>query len=355
MPKTAPAAAAAIAGVPGDTLAWLCEPDNPAVAVLTRRTLLAEDESPELAALWARRNEYAPVAAILDAQLEDGSWAGPQYDYRKYTGSLWQIIFLGDMYASGDDERVRRACDYAFSRQLANGAWSANGKPAGTAPCLTANVGRALARMGHDVDERVVRALSWLGDELREQGFLGCKGCNDFTLNGYCHMVAPKILLFLDEVPEDAWPYGARQLRSECLDVLRNKFIYRSLPRQFKQFQAAVWPVPTAERHAARKEFIARTGPIEYGDKPGWLRFGFPLTYNSDALEALLALARAGEPLREEYRPAIDAVVAAADARMHWTLKTTFNGRMIADVEKKGEPSKWLTYRALSVLAHFAT
>lgn len=348
-------AATAISRVPRETLAWLAEPDNPAVATLTRRLLLAEDDSPALDQLWARRNEYAPVAAILEAQRDDGSWAPPERDYQKYTGSLWQIVFLGDLYANGDDERVRRAADYAFSRQLDNGAWSANGKPAGVAPCLTANVGRALARMGYECDRRLGLAISWIAEQYQERGYLGCVGADEFTLNGYCHMLAPKILLLLNEVPEDAWPYGARQLRSECLDVLRDKQVYRSLPRQYKEFQAAVWPLPAAQRRAGREEFIAEHSPIEYGDKPGWLRLGFPLTYNSDALEALLALARAGEAWREEYEPAIEAVLASADEQMRWTLKTTFNGRMIADVEVKGAPSKWLTFRALSVLAHFAT
>lgn len=38
---------------------------------------------------------------------------------------------------------------------------------------------------------------------------------------------------------------------------------------------------------------------------------------------------------------------------MRWTLRNTFNGRMIADVETKGEPSKWLTLRALQVIEAF--
>src|SRR5512135_2907302 len=88
-----------VASVPSETLEWLLEPDNPAVAVLTRRTLLAEADSAETKALWARRNEYPPVAAILGAMGEDGSWDVPSRDYQKYRGSLWQIHFLGEMWA----------------------------------------------------------------------------------------------------------------------------------------------------------------------------------------------------------------------------------------------------------------
>ena len=47
-----------LSDVPAETLDWLLEPENPAVAVLTRRTLLGEAEDDDAtAALWARRTE----------------------------------------------------------------------------------------------------------------------------------------------------------------------------------------------------------------------------------------------------------------------------------------------------------
>ena len=59
---------------------------------------------------------------------------------------------------------------------------------------------------------------------------------------------------------------------------------------------------------------------------------------------------RVGETPRAEYRPAIDLVRRTADKQMRWVLKNSFNGKMLADVESKGQPSKWLTLRALQVL-----
>lgn len=345
--------AEAEARIPAATLEWLLGEDDPAVAVLTRRTLLGEPDAPETDALWARRNEYEPVRTILDAMREDGSWLPPERDYKKYEGSLWQIVLLGELWADPADERVGRASAYAFSRQLPGGAWSANGKPAGAAPCLTANVGRGLARMGFERDERVAAALGWCANLYREQGHLGCRDMHEFALNGYCHMLAPKLLLFLAEIPPEARPDGTGELAEECVRVLRDKEVFRSLPAEFKEFQAEVWTRPRGQMAEARERFIAEHAPLHYGDKPGWLRFGFPLSYNSDALEALLALAAVGEVLRPEYEPALEAVENAADASMRWTLRNTFNGKMLADVEKKGEPSKWLTLRALQVLARF--
>ena len=342
-----------LTGVPRSTIDWLLAEDNPAVATLTRRTLLGEPDSPQLDGLWARRNEYAPVAAILDAVGEDGSWAPSGRDYNKYRGSLWQIHFLGELWADESDERLARAVDYAFSRQLPDGSWSCNGRPVAAVPCLTANVGRALARMGHARDERVIAALAWIARGHSETGVLGCAELAPFYLNGYCHMLAPKVLLFLTEVPREVWPEGAEQLHEAAVNALRDMQVFRYVPEGAREFADFIWHVPKGERQEARERYIAQHSPLEYGEKPGWLKFGFPLSYNSDALEALAALAGVGEPRRAEYDLALDVVRAAGDPEWRWKLRNSFNGKMLADVEAKGEPSKWLTLRALQVLEHF--
>lgn len=336
--------------VPQATVEWLLGEDNPAVAVLASRLL----GRPEAAGLWERRGEYEPVRVILDAQSPDGSWMAASQDYRKYAGNLWQVIFLGELHADPADERVGRACDYAFSRQLPDGSFSCNGRPSASIPCLTANVARSLARLGYASDERVLRALAYVSAVQRDHGFLACTGGgHTVSLNGYCHMLAPKLLLFLAEVPSEQWPEGADALRDESVRVLRQREVFRCLPAGSREFQDIAMHVSEAERPAARERFIAEHGPLVYGDKPGWLRFGFPLSYNSDALEALVALAGVGETRRAEYEPAIEAVAAQADAEMRWKLRNSHNDKMIAEVERKGAPSKWVTLRALTALSHF--
>lgn len=347
-------AAALVERLPRETLEWLCEPDNPAVSVRFQRRFLGRS-GPELDALWARRNEYAPVAAILGAIRDDGTWVEPAHDYQKYRGNLWQIVFLGEMFADPADERMRRAIEYAFSRQIPRGSWGSKALESAAAVCLTANVGRSLARLGHAIDERIVSAMRWLVEQYDTLGYIGCRGVDAFSLNGYCHMCSPKYLLFLAAVPNTAWPNGALRIRDGSIAALCDKEVFRSLPAEFGAFQEQVWPLPTRERAAARERFLAANEPLTYGDKPGWLRFGFPLHYNSDALEALAALAAVGEPARPEYQPAIAAVRDAFDEGMRLTMRTSLNGKMFADVEAKGRPSKWLTLRGLEVLAHFGT
>jgi hypothetical protein len=249
---------------------------------------------------------------------------------------------------------VRRGAGYAFSRQMPDGSWSAsNMRAGGSIPCLTANVGRSLARLGFEGDERVVGALRYCVELRRLVGTIDCREGREYQLNGYCHMLTPKLLLFLGAVPRDLWPDGAEELRDECVAKLRDKEVFRCLPAESREFTDAIWSLPSAERDGFRDRFLAAHPQLHYNDKPGWLRFGFPLSYNSDALEALLALAAVGEARRPEYDAALAVVRGTADEQMRWTMRTTHNGKMIADVETKGAPSKWLTLRALRVLSHF--
>jgi hypothetical protein len=344
-------AANVLSQIPPQTLEWLLEPENPAVAVLTRRTLLGKTDDDATAALWARRNEYRPVAAILDAQRDDGSWMEPPRDYKKYEGSLWQVHLLGELWANGDDPRVCKAADYAFSRQLPDGSWSVrNARADGSLPCLTANVARALARMGWASDERIIAALAYLVGLYGELGVPNCKWAAGYQLNGYCHMLTVKELLLLGEVARKSWPDGADGLRDACLAKLRDKRVFYSLPVEAAEFNEAISSVSAAGRTGFHERYLAEHPELHYKEKSGWLRLGYPLSYNSDALEALWALMRIGEKPHAEYRPAINVVRDAADNQMRWSLRNSFNGKMLADVEAKGRPSKWLTLHALQVL-----
>jgi hypothetical protein len=84
-------------------------------------------------------------------------------------------------------------------------------------------------------------------------------------------------------------------------------------------------------------------------DKAGWKRFGFPLFYQSDALEALDTLTRLGYH-DSRMQPAVDLVLSARQPDGTWLLENTFNGKMWVNIEEKGRPSKWITLRALRTL-----
>jgi bacterioferritin (cytochrome b1) len=163
-------------------------------------------------------------------------------------------------------------------------------------------------------------------------------------------MLTVKELLFLAEVPAELWPDGAAEFRDACISHLRDKQVFRSLPVEAHEYNDVLWSMPPAERAGLRERFLAEHPELHFKEKAGWLRFGYPLSYNSDVLEALWALMRIGEPPRAEYQSGIDVVREAADKQMRWKLRNSFNGKMLADVETRGQPSKWLTLHALQVL-----
>jgi hypothetical protein len=86
--------------------------------------------------------------------------------------------------------------------------------------------------------------------------------------------------------------------------------------------------------------------------KPGWLRFGFPLMYQTEVLEILGILTKLGVK-DERMQEAVELVLSKQDKRGRWRLENTFNGRFQTNIEQKGVSSKWVTLRALSVLKGF--
>jgi hypothetical protein len=46
-------------------------------------------------------------------------------------------------------------------------------------------------------------------------------------------------------------------------------------------------------------------------------------------------------------------VVSKQDEHGRWKLENTFNGKFQVDIERKGEPSKWITLNALKVIKGF--
>jgi hypothetical protein len=50
---------------------------------------------------------------------------------------------------------------------------------------------------------------------------------------------------------------------------------------------------------------------------------------------------------------AIQILLSKQDEQSKWKLENTFNGRFLVNIERKGEPSKWITMNALKVLKKY--
>jgi len=315
----------------GDPLPWLLEPDKPSVRYLALRDLLGRDQSdPEVQAARAAIMESEPVSAILAARHPDGYWVKPGHGYSpKYTGTVWQIMLLADLGADGADARIRQSCDYLFSHcQCRSGGLSHNAAPSGVIHCLNGNLVYAFLTLGLPAeDERIQQALEWeagaiLGEEATyyKSGTTGPGfGCA-YNSALPCAWGAVKALKAFSLLPPEA-----------------------RTPRIAKAIDASV--------HFLLSYDLAKADYPHYERvSSSWFKFGYPLSYTSDILEALEVLARLGQAPDSRLSNAIDFVLSKQDGEGKWKLERTLNGKMWIDIEKKGQPSKWVTLRALRVL-----
>jgi hypothetical protein len=92
--------------------------------------------------------------------------------------------------------------------------------------------------------------------------------------------------------------------------------------------------------------------PFGMGNRPSssWFKFGYPIGYITDVLENLEVLAALGQAENPKLANALDLVISKQNQQGRWLLEHTYNGKMWVDIEKKGQPSKWVTLRALRVL-----
>jgi len=67
-------------------------------------------------------------------------------------------------------------------------------------------------------------------------------------------------------------------------------------------------------------------------------------------LETATALAELGYAADPRLAHALQFILGKQDAQGRWKLEGGLNGKLWADVEQKGKPSKWVTLRALFVL-----
>lgn len=315
----------------GDPLPWLLEPENPSVRYFALRDLLGRDETdPEAQAARADIMESGPVPSILADRHTEGYWVKPGQGYSpKYTATTWQLLFLADLGADGADERIRRSCEYVLDHnQASTGGLSINSTPSGVVHCLNGNLLYAFLALGLPAeDERLQRALDWQAGAILDDGVTYYKSGTTGPEFGCvanralpCAWGAVKALKALSIVPPEARAPRVARAIDAGVDFLLS-------------YDLAKADYPHYERVSS-----------------GWFKFAYPLSYTSDILEALEVLAHLGKAHDPRLSNAIEFVLSKQDSEGRWKLERTLNGKMWIDIERKGQPSKWITLRALRVL-----
>lgn len=330
--------------VQGAPLPWLLEPDTvqPAVRYFALRDLLDRAESDkEVREAQAALMATGPVPAILAAQDPEGYWAksGPGYN-PKYYSTVWQITFLAQLGADGSHSRVQAGCEYVLSHTIAShGGFSVFGTPSAFIHCLAGNLGAALIDLGWWQDRRLQRALELQARMITGEGIA---------------------------IPESK-DTAERYHKSGTCGSLFACSANAGLPCAWGAVKAmlALSKVPPAQRTPVMRTAIEQgvkfllgrdpavaDYPAGYAEKPSssWFKFGYPIAYVTDVLQNLEALSALGYAQDRRLAGALALVEAKQDARGRWKLEYTYNGKTWVDIEKKGEPSKWVTLRALRFL-----
>jgi hypothetical protein len=324
-----------------DPTDWLLEEDNPSVRYFALTELLDKPQNdPEVAEAKKAIMTAGVVPKILAKQNPDGSWETPNAFYTaKYKGTSWQLIILAEHAADPVDPKVKAACEFMLKNSqhteshgfsMATAAKTGGGRQSEVIPCLTGNMVWSLIRLGFLNDSRVQAGINWINtyqrfDDADGEGapkgwpydkFVMCFGKHS------CHMGAAKALKALAEIPAE------------------------------KRDSKTKASIQTGAEYFLKHHIYKKSHDLSKVSKPGWTKFGFPLMYQTDALELLGVLANLGYK-DERMQEAVDLVLSKQDARGRWKLENTFNGRFQVNIELKGEVSKWVTLNALCALKRF--
>lgn len=333
-------------------LRWLLENDNPPVRLLTLTRLLHRSESdPEVQEARSRVMEYSVTREILSHSAEIWS-AGPRMAW-SFKGKLWNVVYLGYFRADGRDPRIAPGVEAMLTQ-----GWIRDDFGCYTSAGLT-----AFRRLGYGSHQAVIEGTEALAQRLLADGGLTCMGMNT-SLMPRCYMALPKLLLCFAEVPPAERSPALLQAIDWITEELVSHQVFVYLPSNEKAWdevrprskRKADYPqgwTPDTWRDSERTRFLAERGMGELQPKTVWTRFGFPLNYNSDILEAMVALATADAPMSEKLESPLQIIRNKRTKDGVWLMEKSLNGQMWADVEVKGNPSKWLTVFALLVLDHF--
>jgi hypothetical protein len=323
----------------GDPLPWLLDEAEPAARHLALRQLLDRDPTgPKVRAARSAAMSADPIASILAAEDPEGWWVKPGHGYSpKYTGTVWNLIFLDQLGADGGDPRVRAACEYVLEHtQAANGGFGAlaqGGKPPAPSAvihCLNGNLLRALIGFGWLADPRVRASIAWQAAAITGRGMqrwysltpgpgFRC-GAND---GQPCAWGGAKAVLALARVPAHSRdPEVAAALEAGVGFLLS------------RDPAVADYPMPRGNTRPSSS----------------WFKLGFPSGYVADVLQVLEALCEAGAAGDPRLRPAIDWLLSQQDGDGRWANRYAYEAKMVRDIDRQGRPSRWVTLRACRVL-----
>lgn len=323
-----------------DPTDWLLEANNPTVRYFTLKIILdRSDDDPEVQA--AKRNimHTGIVPEMLLRQKEnDYLRTYPRFYTYKYQGLVWSLITLAELGATITPQ-IQAQCEYLLinAQERQDGGFSQStavrtggGRIKEVIPCLTGNMVWCLIHFGYLGDPRLCKAIEWMTRFMRFNDGIA----SDPQVAPYdhyemcwgqhtCHMGVVKALKGLSAIP-------CEQRSKEMIDTIQKATEFLLLHHIYK-----------------------KSHNLKQKSKPGWLRFGFPLMYQTDILEILDILTGLGIKA-SQMDDAIQIVISKQNELGRWKAENTYNSdRLLIPIDNSDGDSKWITLRALTVLKRY--
>jgi hypothetical protein len=309
---------------------WLLEPDQPAVRSAVLVDLLGRKESD--AEVRSTRSRIARVGWAYDQLRRQGpkgfweaheprnvkEWVDFLY-FPVFGATNWRALVLSDLGLDSTNPRIKKIADLLFRYKL---RFSSPFNFFYEEMCISANTARMLTRFGYADDLRVRKLYDWLIEDQRKDGGWNCSQGTPGTL--------------------DVWePLAA----------------FAALPRARRGPKMEEAISKGAEFYLERKLFQ------EGRAYPPWLRLHYPNHYYYDILVGLDVLTQLGFAGDRRLRPALKILTDQRRPDGKWVMdrlhpdigpKTTIHPPKEEIkplvIERPGQPSKWITYKALRVL-----
>jgi hypothetical protein len=312
----------------GSVIDWLLDSD-PSIRWQVMRDLLDAPE-PEWRAERAKVETEGWGARLLSYEDEDGQWAGGAFLPRDFDVREWQEVgqpwtttafSLSQLHELGLDptsDRARRVVELIG----ANSRWDHAGQPyweGEVEECINGRTVADGAYFGVDVSPIVERLV---GERLDDGGW-NCERANGSVRSSFATTINVLEGLLEYEAATGGTP-GSRAARA------------------------------SGEEYLLKRSLFRRLGTGEPADER-FLDFLHPNRWRYDVLRALdyfrAAAALSGAAPDPRLREAVDHVRARRSDDGTWPLDWRMPGRVWFDMDDgPGEPSRWVTLRAMRVL-----
>jgi len=302
-----------------DPREWLLQKDNPSARYSTLLHLYdSKEDSPEVVSTRKGIMRSPEVKKILSLQNKRGGWEGDPGSFAPASRStIWQLIFLAELGADGRNRKIKKAANVTLREMFPQDSKTGlKGKSfCNYLFCYMGVALRSLVLLGYDDNQRIKRAFEFVSERVVERE-LSCR----YRSHLACPWGAVKMLSAFAEIPPRNRTKSMKEAMAYCADfLLRYDLSTAAYPRTGKRSNL-------------------------------WFKFGFPRPWHSDILETGYILAKAGYAKDRSLTKAVDYILSKQDHLGRWKMEYSMNGRMLADIERKGEASGHLTFRALYVL-----